>query len=293
MTRDSESDDLPRWMRWLLMGVSGLALFAAAPAQAGVPECGNLRLEDVGNCELAGEVSCTAGCDNLGVYKKACATQLYTVCSEECTFTGDVTCTDECTGICTESCDRGENVICIHNCFGECTIDCDARCEGAEDDAQCHATCEANCDAECDITCKPLVDGDCYKHCVECCGGSCTASANLDCQTTCQDEEFESCEYELKADCHGSCEGEGALFCDGEYVLSGNEVDDCIAALVAIGLEDIEAEAEGRIDLDEGIAEGSASAGCSVGLGGSPAGGALMAGLGCLLLLRRRRRSAR
>ena len=59
---------------------------------------------------------------------------------------------------------------------------------------------------------------------------------------TCQEKEFEQCEYELEADCEASCEAEGALFCDGEYVRSGAELGDCIAALAAIGLEGIEAE---------------------------------------------------
>lgn len=265
-------------------------------AQAGVPECGDLRLEDVNDCEVRGSIDCMASCEDFGVYEKACATQLVTVCHEECSFAAEATCTDGCTETCTESCDAGLNIICTHNCFGECTLDCDARCEGSDDVGRCEATCEANCDAECDISCRPLVDGDCYKHCIECCDGSCTASANLDCQTTCQEKEFEQCEYALRADCEGSCDAEGALFCDGEYVLSGREIGECAWALTQMGLADLELEAEGDVVIEDGriMADGLASAGCSVAEprpGHGWQGGAVgMLALGLLWSRRRRRR---
>jgi hypothetical protein len=66
---------------------------------------------------------------------------------------------------------------------------CSDQCDGASDPTQCRATCEAT--GECDSQCRPVVDGDCYTHCIECCGGSCKAQANMGCQTTCQEEEFE------------------------------------------------------------------------------------------------------
>lgn len=245
------------------------------PAAAGVPECNNLRLQDVGDCELRGDVDCNVGCDELGVYKKACATELRTVCSSECTLSADATCEDDCTRSCTETCDRGENVICLHNCFDECVPNCDVTCADADDEAQCRASCEANCDAECDIKCKPLVDGDCYEHCIECCGGSCTAQANMDCQVSCQEEEFETCEHELRADCDASCSGTGAIFCDGEYVLSGEEIPACVTALAAEGIADIDLEASASVSVDDGVAEGKGALGCSAG--DSNAGSGLLA----------------
>lgn len=222
---------------------------------AGVPECNNLRLEGVGACEIRGELDCAASCEDIGVYKKACATKLQTVCSRTCTLEGDATCTDDCTESCAKACDRGENVICIHNCFGECTGGCDLECEGDVDPERCRASCEANCDAECDISCKPLVDGDCYEHCTECCHGSCTAQANLSCQNVCQEKEFEECEYEFRADCDASCSGEGALFCDDEYVVSGKELPDCAGALVTLGLASVDGWAEAEVDLGAGEVE--------------------------------------
>jgi hypothetical protein len=245
-------------------------------ARAGIPECRNLRLEDVasGACELRGTVECDVDCSRFGIYEKACATRLQPVCREECTLPAQPTCTDECTESCTAECDRGVSITCIHNCFGECVGSCDASCEGSADPGQCRATCEANCDGECDIQCRPVVDGDCYEHCVECCGGSCRASANMQCQTTCQDEEFETCEHELEVECSGSCSADGALFCNGQYMLSGPELGDCVDALIARGSFDANVSAQvGLGNLDS--SDVTTDVGCSMAPGAGRRGGAL------------------
>lgn len=280
---------------WLAAASFALLLGSGGPARAGIEECNNLRLEDVGHCTLEGDLQCDASCEDLGVYKKACATKLTTVCHEECTLEANPTCTDSCTEQCSADCDLGVNVICTHNCFGECTESCDFDCELADDVEQCHASCEANCDAECDIKCKPLVSGSCYKHCIECCGGSCTAQANMNCQTSCQEREFESCEYEFKADCQASCTGSGSLFCDGEYVLSGQQIPECAMALVERGVAGLDLDAVGSIDVQDGVtsARGEARASCSLSNLSGSAGGSGALGLGVALALWavRRRRS--
>jgi hypothetical protein len=253
---------MPNYLR---LPVFSLLVFAAlgldTPARAGIPECRNLRLEDVleGGCELRASGSCTASCDRLGIYEKACATKLHTVCRQDCTLDPNATCTESCT----DECDRGVNITCIHNCFGECVGSCDAQCDSAAEPSKCRATCEATCDGECDVQCRPLVDGDCYEHCIECCGGSCKAQINMDCQETCQEEEFESCEYELEAECSGSCDIDGALFCDGEYMLSGPDMTACVQALVARGTLDVNANAEGEINVGS-LSDAGGKAGCHV-----------------------------
>ncbi len=253
-----------------------LLVFAAlgldAPARAGIPECRNLRLEDVldGGCELRASGSCSASCDRLGIYEKACATKLHTVCREECTLDPNLMCTDSCTEQCNGECDLGINITCIHNCFGECVGSCDAQCDGAAEPSQCRASCEATCDGECDAQCRPLVDGDCYTHCIECCGGSCKAQVNMDCQTNCQEEEFESCEYELEAECSGSCDIDGALFCNGEYMLSGPDMQNCVQALVERGTLDVSASAEGEVTVGS-LSDAGGKAGCDLGPTRAPA----------------------
>ena len=92
-----------------------LAVLTSAPlAHAGIPECGGIRLEDVSSCEIRGSLDCQASCDELGVFKKACATRLHNVCRSECTLAAEPTCTDECTVQCESDCDRGINITCIH-----------------------------------------------------------------------------------------------------------------------------------------------------------------------------------
>ena len=51
---------------------SALALACLWPsfAQAGIPECGGLRLEDAFSCEIQGDLNCEANCEDLSIYKK-------------------------------------------------------------------------------------------------------------------------------------------------------------------------------------------------------------------------------
>jgi hypothetical protein len=281
---------------WSRAVIGFSALLWASDALAGIPECENMRLEGVGSCELRGSLDCQASCEG-GIYKKNCATKLHRTCKDECTLSADPTCEDECTVTCERDCDLGVNVICLHNCFGECEGSCVASCDNAEHPENCMASCEATCDGECDTRCRPLVEGSCYKHCIECCGGSCTAQANMDCQTVCQDEEFETCEHEVRAECQGSCSGDGAIFCDGEYVLSGTQIPACAQALYEAGIAEIDlnVDADGSIDIDDGVAAAQGKAGVS-GCQFSPlapASGvaALLFGLGGLGLFSRRRRN--
>ena len=229
------------------MGIT-ICLTTTLPASAGVDACGDIRFDELANCEVRLSGQCTASCSELGVYKTACATKLVPVCKTDCTLSANATCTDSCTTTCKTDCDNGVNVICSHNCFAECTTTRDAKCGGAADAAQCAATWDANCDSECDAQCV-TVDGGCYNHCIECCGGSCTADANMDCQTTCQNKSFEVCEQEFRADCDASCSGDGTLFCGGKYILSGSQIPACVKALLEQGIM-VKAEAKVTIGPD-------------------------------------------
>ena len=262
----------------------------AATAEAGIDACNNIRLEDVSECELKLSADCTAGCSEFGIYKTSCATKLVTVCNETCTLDADATCTDECTVMCDADCDAGINVICVMNCFDECTAGREASCADAADVEQCEATFNATCDNKCDDQCAPVVDASCYQHCIECCGGSCNALANMDCQTSCQDVQFEECEQEFRANCEASCDLDGALFCDGEYILSGSTLDDCLAALIAEGIGGLEAEGEVTIGPDGIDADGSAGF-CSSSRGQAAAGAPLALLLAAVGFRLRRRKS--
>jgi hypothetical protein len=274
-----------------LIGVV-VGLAAALPASAGVPECGNIRFDGLGNCEVRVTAECSASCSELGIYKTACATKLVPVCKTECTLSAMPTCSDTCTVQCKQDCDNGVNVICAMNCFKECTTTRDASCSGKPDAAQCQATWDANCDSECDAQCV-TVEGNCYQHCIECCDGSCTADANMDCQETCQNEVFEDCEHEFRANCDASCSGDGALFCDGRFIIAGSQIPACIQALAAQG---IEVKAEASVTIGPDGASGDLKAGlCAYSPGNKAALAAPIAALAVAAagwIARRRKRSA-
>ena len=103
-----------------LMAIT-FGLLAALPASAGPKECNYIRIKELKNCEVVLSGTCTASCDELGIYDTACATKLQTVCGDQCTLSANPTCTDGCTTQCQTDCDAGINVICSHNCFAECT----------------------------------------------------------------------------------------------------------------------------------------------------------------------------
>jgi hypothetical protein len=85
----------------------------------------------------------------------------------------------------------------------------------------------------------------------------------MDCQTTCQDEEFETCEHEFELECSGACDVDGAVFCDGEYVLSGPDMVDCLRALTLSGAVEANVQAGGGISAGS-LDAPSASAGCTM-----------------------------
>src|SRR5258705_13011550 len=77
---------------WAVLAVSGAVFSSSVPAHAGIEACGNIRLEDVGSCDIRGNVQCSGSCSELGVYRKSCATKLHTVCRQDCTLKADATC---------------------------------------------------------------------------------------------------------------------------------------------------------------------------------------------------------
>jgi hypothetical protein len=92
----------------------------------------------------------------------------------------------------------------------------------------------------------------------------------------CQSRGYLQCRTRVEGGCEVACtEPDGALFCDGQYVDHGGNLQECIDALRAA--YDIEVTASGSATSDcadnrcEGSAEGSASASCS--LDGAPGAG--------------------
>ena len=129
--------------------------------------------------------------------------------------------------------------------------------------------------------------------CEASCQGKCEAEASVDCDIQCTSDGYAECEASLEGGCKGHCEApEGALFCDGQYVDYGNNLEECTAALQAVFNIKASASSSGSCDNNSCEGEAEASASCSVvpGVSGSSAAGFMLAGLGLAAFASRRRR---
>jgi MYXO-CTERM domain-containing protein len=293
-----------------MMAVWGFAaglLMQQSTAQAGgISSCGNIHVEAEATCEVRTGIECEGMCTPLSV-QAACSAQLAADCSGGCDELPSVDCQGECTTSCEASCSDLEpgEFDCQGACEADCGGSCEASCEGEDDSAGCMAQCQGACTAGCEGSCDvELPEADCEAGCEASCEGSCEVDANLDCQLECQSEGFAECEAEVQGGCELACETEqGALFCDGQYVDHGDNLQECIDAIEAFieahvmvegeasaesGCTDgegcmVEARAEGRVTTDCSVGD----PGRSTGTGGGAAALGLLAGLVCV---RRRRR---
>jgi hypothetical protein len=258
----------PSKMRIALSLVTAVSIFALAnEADAGVRECGGLRVKADTRCKLTYETSCEGSCD-LPAALSACAAELQEGCSGGCDVEAEVSCTTSCGGACEAQCITDPGAFdCSVACEADCAGDCNSRCAGDDDAQRCVASCEASCSAECDASCEATPpDADCVAQCESCCGGSCTALVNLDCQIECQAEAFVGCQEAFVADCVASCDTDGSLFCDGQYV-AANDLDACIDALEERGVEiDVGFDFTGTGDLFCAVSPESRGVGLLVGL---------------------------
>jgi hypothetical protein len=73
----------------------------------------------------------------------------------------------------------------------------------------------------------------CQEKCQQSCHGVHTAKVNMDCQLKCYTvERYTSCEAKLTGGCQTQCQAQqGALFCDGQYIDAGGNLQQCIDAL--------------------------------------------------------------
>ncbi len=275
----------------LIASLTGFVLLAAsqeAHAQ-GLESCGDIHVEAEAMCEvIAPGAQCVAECTPIKV-EAACAAKLQVACDGECSASASVDCTGSCQADCSASCqvDPGR-----FDCRGECRADCSASCSGmcqadgnsAECQGACMATCDSNCDVSCDVE---LPEADCDAKCEASCEGSCEAEAEAECQIDCQADGFAECKVDVQGGCEVQCETqEGALFCDGNYVDYGNNLEQCVLAIEAVINANVEGYAEGESSCEGNscMAEGKAGVSCSA-LPGSRTGGGLPAALAGLFAL--------
>lgn len=277
-----------------------LALFAPAVARAGIEACGNIDVKASAKCEVVAEGGCTARCEPLQV-QAACSAKMTAQCDGQCTAQVDALCSGSCNTDCNAKCNANPGSFeCQGSCTGTCEADCDAQCSGQASggtaSGSCQSSCKANCSAKCDAKCEGTPpSATCSGKCEASCSGSCQAKATASCQIECQGDLRASCEAQVTGGCKAQCsDPKGALFCDGQYVDSGNNLENCVKALNAI--LDIKVSGSASADCNGGScnaeAEGSVSA-CSTTAPGRTTGlgaGALVLGAIGATILRNRRR---
>lgn len=286
---------------------TGLCLALGAwsgTAHAGLSSCGDVDVEANAMCEVEVEGGCTAHCDPPQL-ELACSAKLEASCSGECTAKAEASCTGSCD---IEGCKAKCDVDAGHfNCSAQCQVDADAHCEGeckgeasgSQAHGECVASCKASISAECDASCDAAgPSADCEAKCKATCEGSCTGEARASCQVDCQAKGYAKCEGDLKVQCEGECtKPEGALFCDGQYIDHGGNLQDCIDSLDIWLKAHVDVSAQGTASGQceggscEGEAEGEAKASCATVPGGPAGAGVALFGMvlaGAAIARRRR-----
>jgi MYXO-CTERM domain-containing protein len=276
-------------------------------AHAGLSSCNDIDVEANEMCEVEVEGGCTAHCEPPQL-ELSCSAQLETSCQGQCTAKADVSCTGSCDVDCEAKCtvDPGN-----FDCEGQCKVDADAHCtaeckaeaSGSQAHGECMASCKASISAECHASCSGTPpSANCKAKCAATCEGSCTGQARASCQISCQSKGYAKCEGDLKLQCEGECtKPEGALFCNGQYIDHGGNLQDCIASLNAWLKSKVDVSAQGTASGQcmngacTGEAEGSAKASCATVPGGPAGAGVALFGMvlaGAALGRRRRARAS-
>jgi hypothetical protein len=274
-------------------------------AHAGIGACGAIEVEAHAQCEVvAPGASCEARCKPAAV-RAACSARLAAECRAECPELPSAECKGDCGASCEADCGELEpgRFDCRGACGADCAGRCEANCKAADDGAACEASCAGSCHASCDASCEGQApEIDCDGGCEASCEGACEADAEFECQADCQADGRAGCEADVQGGCEVACKGEeGALFCDGQYVDSG-DLDACIAALRATLDIEVETSSSGEAGCRDGDgcrAEGRAAAkigsDCAVAAPGAGARdfSALFGGAALVVLRRLRRQTAR
>lgn len=237
----------------------GMGAYLVSPvAHAGLDACGDIYVEAEATCVVEVEGGCEAQCEPVRM-EAACAAELEVNCAGQCNASASIDCQTDCSASCMGECDVDPGSFsCEGECSAGCTADCDAQCSTG--DSECRASCEATCSAGCDARCEGTPpSATCEAKCEASCEGSCEAQANIDCQVDCQAEGFATCKADLQGGCEVQCERpEGALFCDGQYIDHGDNLQQCISAIEAQLNIDVQVEGSADADCDNGTCEASA-----------------------------------
>jgi hypothetical protein len=283
--------------------LAAIAVSLSTPAHAkGISSCGNIDVEANSTCKVEVQGGCTAKCTPV-TFEAACAAELKVTCDGSCTGSASATCTGSCdVTACQAECNVDPGMFdCSVNCKADADAHCAGQCSSSANQSECTASCKATFAAECDASCQGTPpSATCEARCSASCQGSCQAQANLSCQVDCQSQSYASCTTRLQGGCTADCQKpDGALFCDGNYVDHGGNLNDCIAAIEAAIPIKVDASARGTASCSGNscMAEGDAQASAKCSAAPGPAHGSgipfLLVAFGALLRGLRARTGAR
>ncbi len=274
-----------------LLAFTSTASAAECPDKSGIAACGCIDVSAEGQCKVEVEGGCTAKCTPFS-FEAACEAKFdASKCSGQCTGTAEASCTGSCQSDCEAKCNvKPAEFDCQGSCKASCEGDCDAQCAAKSSDGQAQSECKASCKGSCTSSCSGSCTGqkpeaDCKAKCEGSCKGSCTAKVNVDCNVDCSKAATGQCFASAKGGCEAACsKPEGALFCDGKYVDSGNNLQDCVGALNAFLKTHVDASATGSASCSGGSCKAEGEAGASCGTI-EPRGRKDVVGLGAMGLL--------
>jgi hypothetical protein len=270
-----------------LLALPTLLLASSSASAEKLPaECANFNIDKWASeglqCKVEVKGGCEANCNSL---------KLTAGCDGQCTTTATMTCTGSCGETCLQQCNP-ESLNCMNSCHNECDQDYIKACESSHPGRDCVNDAKASCESHCRDKCNVPLQSTCEDHCIACCNGACTSNVNMDCDI--------SCYAKLEGGCKVQCEApSGALFCNNQFI-SITDVDACISALAARGVEvDVSARGECVCTLSGCDCTGDANAGggfCSAAPGReSPFGSTIvvlgMAAAGISVARRRNRKN--
>jgi hypothetical protein len=280
----------------LALATSLLGTFTARAQAQDLADCGNIYVEANATCTVdPPSIDCNVACEPIRL-EAACAGEAYLKCEGGCDANVDVGCSGSCEASCEAQCNvQPGEFDCQAYCQADCAGSCQASCMTSGNASECEASCKGSCTGDCDASCRvrpPKVD--CNADCKASCNGSCHAKANVNCQVDCQSKLYVECKARLSGGCKAQCMSDaGALFCEGDYVDTGNKLDSCVQALKSKLDVQVEGYSEGMCANGTCAGQAGGSASCSaapVAAGHNPwLGLSLFAGLGIVTARRRRR----
>lgn len=240
-------------------------------ARADLGACGEVDVRANAECTVVPpSAQCETMCTPISV-RAACSAKLAASCDAECTKLPSVDCNASCQAGCKGDCtiDPGKfdcRVDCQADCDGRCTAGCSTKSDKTKCMASCSGACSTSCDKQCDVQ---LPSANCDAVCKASCDGSCRVDTNLDCQIDCQAKGYLKCEADVTGGCKTRCKTkEGALFCDGNFVDTGDKLQECADALRDVLNAHVMASSSGSSGCDGGVCaakgEAEVSSDCAV-----------------------------